>query len=394
MINNHVDAPSITPKVKIYTLSFWLLCASSFLFFGSFSMILPELPDYLASLNGQEYLGLVVSLFTLSAAVSRPFSGKLTDKWGRIPVMFIGACISGLAAMIYPLTTTVFGFLSIRLLHGFSAGFKPTGTSAYVADIIPANRRGEALGILSMFGTIGMASAPIFGSWIFLTYDINTLFYISSVFSIGSVLILFGMKETLKNKEPFKLALLKIGKADLYEPSVIPPSLIMMLTTFSFGTVITLSPDFSSFLGIHNKGLFFSFFTGSSLLVRFLGGKLSDHFGRILILRYSTLCLCISMIIIGFSTDSISYFAGAFLFGIGYGLNSPTLFAWAVDLSPEKSIGRGISTLFIFLEVGIGVGSLISGSFYQGFTTRFPWLFMISSFFSFIAFIIVLTKKR
>ena len=394
MINDHVDAPSITPKAKIYTLSFWLLCASSFLFFGSFSMILPELPDYLASLNGQEYLGLVVSLFTLSAAVSRPFSGKLTDKWGRIPVMFIGACISGLAAMIYPLTTTVFGFLSIRLLHGFSAGFKPTGTSAYVADIIPANRRGEALGILSMFGTIGMASAPIFGSWIFLTYDINTLFYISSVFSIGSVLILFGMKETLKNKEPFKLALLKIGKADLYEPSVIPPSLIMMLTTFSFGTVITLSPDFSSFLGIHNKGLFFSFFTGSSLLVRFLGGKLSDHFGRILILRYSTLCLCISMIIIGFSTDSTSYFAGAFLFGIGYGLNSPTLFAWAVDLSPEKSIGRGISTLFIFLEVGIGVGSLISGSFYQGFTTRFPWLFMISSFFSFIAFIIVLTKKR
>ena len=394
MINDHVDTPSITPKAKIYTLSFWLLCASSFLFFGSFSMILPELPDYLASLNGQEYLGLVVSLFTLSAAVSRPFSGKLTDKWGRIPVMFIGACISGLAAMIYPLTTTVFGFLSIRLLHGFSAGFKPTGTSAYVADIIPANRRGEALGILSMFGTIGMASAPIFGSWIFLTYDINTLFYISSVFSIGSVLILFGMKETLKNKEPFKLALLKIGKADLYEPSVIPPSLIMMLTTFSFGTVITLSPDFSGFLGIHNKGLFFSFFTGSSLLVRFLGGKLSDHFGRILILRYSTLCLCISMIIIGFSTDSTSYFAGAFLFGIGYGLNSPTLFAWAVDLSPEKSIGRGISTLFIFLEVGIGVGSLISGSFYQGFTTRFPWLFMISSFFSFIAFIIVLTKKR
>ena len=394
MINNHVDPTTIIPKAKIYTLNFWLLCASSFLFFGSFSMILPELPDYLASLKGQEYLGLVVSLFTLSAAVSRPFSGKLTDKWGRIPVMFIGASISGLAALIYPLTSTVFGFLSIRLLHGFSAGFKPTGTSAYVADIIPAKRRGEALGILSMFGTIGMASAPILGSWIFLVYDINTLFYCSSVFSIGSVLILFGMKETLKTKEPFKLALLKIGKTDLYEPAVIPPSLIMVLTTFSFGTVITLSPDFSGFLGIQNKGLFFSFFTGSSLLVRFLGGKLSDHFGRVLILRYSTMCLCISMIIIGFATDATTYFVGAFLFGIGYGLNSPTLFAWAIDLSPEKSIGRGISTLFIFLEIGIGMGSLISGSFYQGFNTRFPWLFMISAFFSFIAFIIVLTKKR
>jgi MFS family permease len=379
---------------KIYTLNFWLLCASSFLFFSSFSMILPELPDYLASLKGQEYLGLIVSLFTLSAAISRPFSGKLTDRWGRIPVMVVGATISGLAALIYPLTTTVFGFLLIRLLHGFSAGFKPTGTSAYVADIIPVHRRGEALGMLSMFGTIGMASAPILGSWIFLNYDINTLFYCSSLFSIGSVAILFGMKETLITKEPFKLSLLKIKREDLYESSVLPPSVIMILTTFSFGTIITLSPNFSGFLGIENRGLFFSFFTGSSLLVRIIGGKLSDKYGRIAVLRFSTFWLFISMIVIGFSNNTTTYFVGAFMFGIGYGLNSPTLFAWAIDLSPVKNIGRGISTLFIFLEVGIGLGALITGSLYQGVNERFPFLFVGSGLFSLLAFLLLLTKKR
>ena len=379
---------------KIYTLNFWLLCASSFLFFSSFSMILSELPDYLASLKGQEYLGLIVSLFTLSAAISRPFSGKLTDRWGRIPVMVVGATISGLAALIYPLTTTVFGFLLIRLLHGFSAGFKPTGTSAYVADIIPVHRRGEALGMLSMFGTIGMASAPILGSWIFLNYDINTLFYCSSLFSIGSVAILFGMKETLITKEPFKLSLLKIKREDLYESSVLPPSVIMILTTFSFGTIITLSPNFSGFLGIENRGLFFSFFTGSSLLVRIIGGKLSDKYGRIAVLRFSTFWLFISMIVIGFSNNTTTYFVGAFMFGIGYGLNSPTLFAWAIDLSPVKNIGRGISTLFIFLEVGIGLGALITGSLYQGVNERFPFLFVGSGLFSLLAFLLLLTKKR
>jgi MFS family permease len=379
---------------KIYTLNFWLLCASSFLFFSSFSMILPELPDYLASLKGQEYLGLIVSLFTLSAAISRPFSGKLTDRWGRIPVMVVGATISGLAALIYPLTTTVFGFLLIRLLHGFSAGFKPTGTSAYVADIIPVHRRGEALGMLSMFGTIGMASAPILGSWIFFNYDINTLFYCSSLFSIGSVAILFGMKETLITKEPFKLSLLKIKREDLYESSVLPPSVIMILTTFSFGTIITLSPNFSGFLGIENRGLFFSFFTGSSLLVRIIGGKLSDKYGRIAVLRFSTFWLFISMIVIGFSNNTTTYFVGAFMFGIGYGLNSPTLFAWAIDLSPVKNIGRGISTLFIFLEVGIGLGALITGSLYQGVNERFPFLFVGSGLFSLLAFLLLLTKKR
>jgi len=54
-------------------------------------MIIPELPAYLTSLGGGEYKGLIISVFTLTAAISRPFSGKLADTIGRIPVMVIGA---------------------------------------------------------------------------------------------------------------------------------------------------------------------------------------------------------------------------------------------------------------------------------------------------------------
>ena len=43
-------------------------------------MIIPELPDFLSHLGGAEYKGLIISLFTLSAAISRPFSGKLADE--------------------------------------------------------------------------------------------------------------------------------------------------------------------------------------------------------------------------------------------------------------------------------------------------------------------------
>ena len=379
---------------KFYTLNFWLLCASSFLFFSSFTMIIAELPDYLKGMGGEDYLGLIVSLFTLTAGLSRPFSGKLTDRWGRVPVMIVGAMVSGAAALLYPISTTVFGFLFVRLLHGFSTGFKPTGTSAYVADIVPANRRGEALGILSMFGTIGMAAGPAVGSFIFLQYDINTLFYVSSFAAIGSVVILFGMKETLEPREKFKFSLLKINRSDLYEPAVLVPSIVMVLTTFSFGTVITLSPDFSEFLGITNKGLFYTFFTGSSLLVRVIGGRLSDRFGRVVVLRFSTMTLFVAMLTIGFASTPFQYFAGAFLFGIGYGLNSPTLFAWTIDLSPDKSRGKGISTLFIFLEIGIGLGALIMGTIYKGVDERFPLLFGCAGLFSLIAFVYLLTKKR
>lgn len=372
--------------LKQYSRNFWLLSTSSFLFFSSFTMIIPELPAYLSNMGGEEYLGLIIALFTLTAGISRPFSGKLTDRWGRIPVMVVGAVVSGIAALLYPLLVSVPGFLLIRLFHGFSTGFKPTGTSAYIADIVPAGKRGEALGISSFFGSVGMTSGLGIGPLIALHFGINALFYASAVTAIGSVLILAGMKETLTNAEKFHPRLLKVKRSDVFEPTVIRPSIVMILTTLAFGTVVTLSPDFSDYLGIKNRGLFYVVFTGSSLLVRVIGGRLSDKFGRKVVLKFSTSILFLSMVVIGFSQSAAVFLTGAFFFGIGYGLNSPTLFAWTIDLSPESTRGRGVATLFIFLEVGIGIGALISGSLYQGMEGRFPWIFMGTGIFSLAAF--------
>lgn len=357
-------------------------------------MIIAELPAYLSRLGGEQYIGLIIFLFTVTAAISRPFSGKLTDRWGRIPVMVIGAVASGIAGLLYPVLATVWGFLLIRLIHGFSTGFKPTGTSAYVADIVPKEKRGEALGISSFFGTIGMASGPLMGSSIYLEYGINTMFYVSTLFAIGSILVLAGMKETLINKEKFSWSLLKVNTSDIYEASVLVPSIVMVLTAISFGTVITLAADFSEFHGIENKGLFYTYFTGASMITRLLGGKLSDLYGRKSMLYFSTIFIFGSMVVIGFSTNSSIFFLGSFLFGMGYGVNSPALFAWTIDLAPDRFRGRGVSTIFIFMEVGIGLGALISGTAYQGMDSRFPLIFSIAGGFSLVALIYVILLKE
>ena len=121
-------------------------------------MIIPKMPAYLTSLGGAEYKGLIISLFTVTAMLSRPFSGKIADKVGRIPVMIIGTSVCVLVSLLYPIISSVAGFLFLRLVHGFSTGFTPTGLTAYLSDIIPANKRGEAMGLLGTAGTVGMAA--------------------------------------------------------------------------------------------------------------------------------------------------------------------------------------------------------------------------------------------
>lgn len=384
----------MTKQQKTYTLQFWLLCFSSFLFFSSFNMIIPELPAYLTKLGGEDYKGFIISLFTLTAGISRPFSGKLTDKIGRIPVMIFGASVCFALGFVYPFVTTILGFFALRLVHGFSTGFKPTGTVAYVADVVPINRRGEAMGIVGFFGTTGMAFGPSLGSKITLLYSIDTMFYVSSCLAIFSILILIGMKETLENKEKLRWSHLKINQQDIYEPTALPPSIVMALTVFSFGIVLTVIPDFSDHLGIKNRGHFFTVFTLSSLVVRIVAGKLSDKFGREPVLMLASGLYIIGLLVIGLSDNTFMFFTGAVIYGLAVGMNSPTIFAWTADLSPDKSRGKAMATTFIALELGIMMGAILSGWTYSNNPNNFPITFGMGVITASIALTYLIVRMR
>ncbi|WP_162428784.1 MFS transporter [Pontibacter pudoricolor] len=362
-------------ETRVYGLQFGLLCLSSFLFFASFNMIIPELPDYLTSLGGEDYKGLIISLFTLTAGLSRPFSGQLADKIGRIPVMVVGGAVCIVCGFLYPITGSVAAFLLLRFVHGFSTGFTPTGTAAYVADIIPINRRGEATGLLGLCGSLGMAAGPALGGTIANHFSLDTMFYTSSVAAFLSVAVVVRMKETVDDKQRFRMGLLRISRSELFEPRVIAPSVVLFFTVFSFGTILTVIPDFSEFLGIKNKGLFFMSFTLSSLAIRFVAGRVSDKYGRVSVLRVSTFVLMLAMVAVGFSSNLTELMLAGVLFGIGQGMNSPTVFAWTIDLSHEAHRGRAMATMYIAMEAGIGIGALSSGWLYNNNPENFRLVF-------------------
>jgi MFS family permease len=357
-------------------------------------MIIPELPEYLTQLGGAEYKGLIISLFTITAMVSRPFSGKLADTIGRVPVMIFGAVVCLICSLLYPVVSSLFAFFLLRFVHGFSTGFTPTGNTAYLSDIIPAERRGEAIGLLGTAGAVGMAAGPALGGTLANQFGLNAMFYCSSFFALVSIAILLRTKETLKEKQSFSIQHLKVSRTDIFEPLVLTPCLVMLLAAFAYGAVFTIIPDFGQFVGIRNKGLLFTYLTIASLLIRLLAGKASDYYGRVPVLLVSTMGIVLSMLIIGTADSSLQLIAGVSLYGLAQGSTSPTLLAWATDLSHEQYKGRGIASLYIFMELGIGLGAFISGLLYANDSSRFIVVFSTAATLGSIAFLYLLLVKR
>ena len=379
--------PAIAPlpaPTRPYSIGFWLMCLSSFLFFLSFNLLLPELPDHLTRLGGGEYKGFINALFTHTAGLSRPFSGKLADTVGRIPVMIFGSLVCFLCGFVYPWALTVTGFLGLRLLHGFSTGFKPTGTAAFIADIVPVARRGEAMGLLGVTGSLGMAAGPALGSWLATRYSLNVMFYVSSGVALLSLLVQGTLTETLPpaQRQRFSWGLLKLDWSEVIEPRVLPAAVVTLLCLFPFGAVLTVIPDQSRLLGLTGtgKGWFYLCYTVASLAVRLVAGKSSDKYGRVRVLRWSSAVLAAGLALLVWTPSVPVFLLGAVIFGLGTGLNSPTLYAWTIDLSDASRRGRAVATMYIALEAGIGLGALAAGWIFANHPPHLPYVHGLSLF--------------
>lgn len=352
-------------------------------------MVLPDLPVMLESIGGKEFKWLIIPSFAIIALITRPFSGKLSDTVGRVFVMMLGAVITMLACGLYIFIPLISLFFINRAFHGFCAGFTPTGFTAYADDIVPLEKRGEAMGIIGICNNIGNAIGWVIGSKCTEVFGLNSMFAIASGLGLIAVLIFATLPETIKNKQKFSLSLLKLNRNELFEWRVLLPGLVMLLTAFTSGAILALIADFTAFIGIGNKGLYMAIYILSSLFIRFMAGRWSDKHGRKLIALLGSIALVLSMLTLAYATDIVLYTLSSVLFGVGFGLVSPSLFAWAVDLSLPGLKGKAVGTLFIFLEIGIILGSSIAGLIYNSVPSNFFMAFIISGIVTFIPIILL-----
>jgi len=365
-----------------YSRNFWLLCTGMFLFMTSFNLIMPELNAFITLLDGAEWKGLIITTFTISAGLARPYSGKLADHIGRKKVIYFGLIVCFATSLLYPLSYSIWFFLVLRFIHGFSVGFSPTGATALVTDLLPETKRGEGMGIWGTFISLGIGVGQSLGSFIGDNLGINSLFLISAGVAVLSFLLMFYVEETLKNQEPFKPELLKLGVRDIFEPSVLPSAMVMALTATCSGIIFVVTPDLSAYLGIQNKGWFFGIYVLATIVVRLVSSSLSDRIGRRQTLLIGFGFLTMSMLLIGYADSVFSYGLSAVVFGIATGISSPTLFAWTADLSHPERRGVGSGTMFIALEIGIMVGSTLTLFSYDNSMSSVKTTFIIAACFA------------
>jgi MFS family permease len=357
---------------RIYTPTFFKLCFSNFFFLASFNSLIPVLNPLMVRYGAEEFMGYTIAFFAFAALLCRPYSGKWVDVVGRKYVMVIGILVCVFLGFFYMLSAGLLSFLLLRFVHGFSAGFAPTGFTSYLSDIIPSHRRGEAMGILGMIVSSAFGLGPVLGSYIYSAFGENGVFIQSIIFALVGLVLAMGLPALAFKRKPFTKDLLKLKVSDLFEKRVKHPFHVMWLTIFAFGTILIVVPDHAKSLGfkddaiILNKGIFFLCYVTSSIFVRFFAGKISDRIGREPVLLIGVSINIISLLLLAFCFDKITFMLSGLIFGISAGINSPTLFAWANDLAKPGKVGRAFSTIFIAIEIGIIAGSLCGGSIYQG----------------------------
>lgn len=380
---------------KLLSREFWLLCTSSALFMASFGMLIPELPSYLENMGGEDYIGFIVGLFTVTAGLSRFWSGQMADRIGRVKIMIFGSLVTAVCGVLYIYTLTITSFLILRLIHGLSTGWRPVGSTAYLSDIAPVKRRGEAMGYLGVAGTTGMALGPYFGSVIQEEFSYEAMFIASSVLGLLSMIITFYLPESKKNPERFRLSHFNVfGKGPILDFSVMPTFITTLLDTFAFGVVISMSPILMSELGFKYEGVFNLLFVSVGLVLRFGAGKWSDRYGRIPVLRIGMICLFISMVILTLTGDRVSVLIAGIFYGGSIGFNRPTIFAWTAESANPARVATALSTMLLALEIGIGCGAFFSGYVYKGDASNLPYAFGAAAIVALGALVYVFMLKK
>jgi MFS family permease len=361
---------------QFWTKDFILTSLSNLFLFFSFHMLTPTLPLYVIEMNGTAFeAGLVVGVFTVTALMIRPFAGRALDTLGRKKILLTGLFIFGIAVMSYKWMWFVSLILLMRTIQGIGWGIATTTYGTLISDIIPAKRRAEGMGYYGLSITLPMALAPLFGIWIVARYDFTILFIVATASVVISILLV-QMLQPLNQVSPKKVSK---ERDSLLEKSALFPSLLIMLSNFVHGGILSSMTLFGLEVNIVNVGWFFLTHAIVVTITRPIAGRIFDRYGHLFLVIPGGVCLFISLWLLSSTTNLTSLIIAAVWYGVGFGSTLPTLQAWTINRVPPERRGAANGTFFSAFDLGIGLGAIFVGL--VAHSTGYAGVYRISTIF-------------
>jgi len=137
-----------------------VLMAVAFVDMIGLMMVLPLLPLYAVRLHADpSTIGFLTAAFPIAQLASSPIWGRVSDRYGRRPVLLVGLSASAIAYVIFGFAGSLWLLFASRFVQGLGGG--TTGVAqAYVADTMQPHERAKALGWLSAATSAGVIVGP------------------------------------------------------------------------------------------------------------------------------------------------------------------------------------------------------------------------------------------
>lgn len=352
-------------KKPLWTKDFISVSLSSFFIFFTFYVLLTTLPIFVVDhLEGSEaQIGLVVTVFLISAVICRPFTGKWIEDFGRKKMLYFSLIIFLLSAVFYMGIKSFPLLLLLRFIHGIGFGMATTVLGTIVADLIPDERRGEGMGYYSMSMNLAMVAGPFMGIMIATKTTFTILFIICGIAAFLALILGFFAKFPDQVKGPVKIKE-KMSFKSLFEVSTLRIAAIAGILSFSYAGLMAFISVYAKQLGlVEAASFFFVVYAVTMIAARPFTGRWFDMKGENVIIYPGMIIFAIGLILLSQVQSAGLLLVSGAIIGLGYGSLTPSFQTVAINQAAPHRRGAATATFFTLFDGGFALGSFTMGLF-------------------------------
>ena len=363
--------------------NFFLIYIAVFLNVAAFSMVFPLLPVYAKTFQASNAtIGLLGASFAFSQFLFSPLLGKLSDRFGRKPILAFGLAGMSATFLFFALAPGLVWLFVARSLQGLFSGATIPTARAYIADLTSNKERVRGMGKIGAAAALGVIFGPTLGG-ILAEVHIAFPFLLGAVIAASNFLfILLFLPESLRQKT----SRFRIGWQNLFYGIHIwkglrGPLAPFFLFAFIWSFLLSTNQVALPLLGLEKLelhsaqiGTLFGLMGAVLAFVQFfLLAKITAFWGERLSVPLGLLLMALGFSLLPFVPFIALLYPLMALVGFGSSISKPVN---AALLSQETQAEQGITmgTANAFESLGRLAGPFLGG-FLFGFGMTLPFLF-------------------